>query len=71
MWWWVEEQGVQGERKRKRSRTVRDGEDGRMGEKEWKELISEEVGGETGIRLRGGLHALWPQDWGWSNRGET
>lgn len=54
-------------RGRGRCRKVRDGEDEKrsnekMGEKEWKEAISVEVGGKTRFRHRGELHALPPQD---------
>lgn len=36
--------------------------DVKMGEKEWKEVVSVEVGGKTRFRHRGELHALPPSD---------
>lgn len=54
-------------RGRGRSGKAGDGEDEKnryekMGEKEWKEAISVEVGGKTRFRHRGELHALYPPD---------
>lgn len=53
-------------RGRSRSRKAGDEEDEKrykkMGEKEWKEAISVEVGGKTRFRHRGERHALLPPD---------
>ncbi len=47
-----------------------------MGEKEWKEAVSVEVGGRTRFRHRGEINALHPPDSAvtredWSDRGKT
>lgn len=67
MQWWERREDRGTGRGRERCRKVGDGEDEKksnemMGEKEWKEAISVEVGGKTRFRHRGELHALLPPD---------